>query len=87
MSSIKMCDFCGTITGNMAAEILIKVYPGPMVQAVLDMDESNSRIYNAQVEGYRKDACHACLQTLLVTPKPQLTGGKDEESPFGTVGE
>lgn len=56
MSNIKMCDFCGKVTNNIAAEIFIRP-----VDSHAEVFNQNRTGYSPQSDSYTKDACHDCV--------------------------
>ncbi len=61
MSQIVQCDFCGLITSEPAAHILIQTR---------EDRERNQKDYTYQ--GTVKDACGPCLDKFLIVPKSRI---------------
>lgn len=60
MASVKMCDFCGAVKTQMAAEVLIR--PVDSNADVFDGYEVNRSTGAMQRPSMVKDCCHDCVE-------------------------
>lgn len=64
MASIKMCDFCGKVSNQMAAEVLIR--PVDLHSDVFaDGYEVRRTSRETQMDAFVKDSCHDCVKNFM----------------------
>lgn len=61
MASIKMCDFCGTVKSQMAAEVMIRVID-PNADAFDGYNVRPRDHREMQLDALIKDCCHDCVK-------------------------
>lgn len=81
MSAITMCDFCGTLGGTPAAQVAFRLKNHTLEYARLT---NNERYLDHTTDSIVKDACHPCLEKLLVQPTLAIGGypfKEEDDSP------
>lgn len=74
MASIKMCDFCGKVTNQMAAEVMIR----PVANAEVFNDNPYRGPREAQMDAYVKDACHSCVGKFFEVRELKILEANDQ---------
>lgn len=61
MANIKMCDFCGKVSNQMAAEVLIR----PVDMNADVFKDANAIKYDPRIDASVRDACHDCVKQFM----------------------